>query len=879
MERINNETNEVVAIKVLNLDTEEDDVADIRKELNYLSQLKHSESQNITRYYASFLHGTKLWIVMEYAAGGSIRELMRAGRIEEKYISVITKEVLQALSYLHKCKIIHRDIKAANILLTAEGKVQLCDFGVAGQLTATSSKRTSFVGTPYWMAPEVITEGATYDTKADIWSLGITVYEIATGNPPFADQSAHKAIQLIPRSPPAQLEGPFQVPIKEFVSKCLNESPEERPTADDLIKQKFIKNASKLPNGLLRDLKVRYDNWKQATGYRHSFSDPFSTPSSESDGFDLEDDRQPDDDYDWEFDTVRSSVSSFTTHRKSQSTGSLTSNPDSTFASSPLVTAGTGGATGSLLSPVLESSDEQHNASNDSQQQSYFTDSETQNEKDHTMLARSRNLSLEFPPHRLLQLFEPDTSTNSDSQSFNDKNNNVNNGNYNYNYGYGSNYPDSNNNTEPSPTFLSTPTISIPSVSAMNSMISPAAQIAEDLASRTITKFSSSSSNNNDQDPPPSSTSNKSFGATSSLVRSNSLSSGVRSNNDKINNKDFRHDFHIKDLPKPEIKFPPPQSADNNNGNNSNNGMGTPISQNYPYLNNGLLSPTMDMGNQKVDQQQPQPSPTLLSPTFSSPPISPSTQQRSSPMNVRRPTITGASEMSSFNFPSISSSSTIVGSDSGSGSGYQYSSSSPTRSVLASSSPSTSFTRPLPTRHMSFDTPNDSSAITRTPSSGELIPIRLKHQQQQNDSNNSNANNGGIVIGGSNNSSNLLVHGTRQRSVSVNSSNIQARFHTKFPILTEAEKSTHLLSPSPTANTSTATTHFPYQQPVSLSPTRNIFATETTILNAGPEIRPLKMDNYRATKEVCEDLSVATDDLIRWLGLLDAGFGELLKRF
>ncbi|CAJ0830907.1 10592_t:CDS:2, partial [Entrophospora sp. SA101] len=125
---IDNETNEVVAIKVLNLDAEEDDVDDIIKEINLLSQLKH-ESQNITRYYGSFLHGTKLWIIMEYAAGGSIRTLMKSGRIEEKYISSITKEVLQALIYLHKCKIIHRDIKAANILLTAEGKVQLCDFG------------------------------------------------------------------------------------------------------------------------------------------------------------------------------------------------------------------------------------------------------------------------------------------------------------------------------------------------------------------------------------------------------------------------------------------------------------------------------------------------------------------------------------------------------------------------------------------------------------------------------------------------------------------------------------------------------------------------------------------------------------------------------
>ncbi|CAH1757261.1 7310_t:CDS:10 [Entrophospora sp. SA101] len=312
---IDNETNEVVAIKVLNLDAEEDDVDDIIKEINLLSQLKH-ESQNITRYYGSFLHGTKLWIIMEYAAGGSIRTLMKSGRIEEKYISSITKEVLQALIYLHKCKIIHRDIK---------GKVQLCDFGVAGQLTASSSKRTSFVGTPYWMAPEVIIEGATYDMKADIWSLGITVYEIATGNPPYHDQSAMRAIQLIPRNPPAQLEGPYSIPLKEFVSLCLNECPEQRPAADELIKCKFIKSISKHQTGILRDLIARFDLWKQTTGYRQSFSDPYGTPSSESDSCDIGDN---DDDEDaWIFDTVQNTANT-AIHRKSHSLGSLASNLD-----------------------------------------------------------------------------------------------------------------------------------------------------------------------------------------------------------------------------------------------------------------------------------------------------------------------------------------------------------------------------------------------------------------------------------------------------------------------------------------------------------------------------------------------------------------------
>ncbi|KAG5440647.1 hypothetical protein PCK2_000235, partial [Pneumocystis canis] len=120
----------------------------------------------------------------------------------------------------------------ANILVTNDGRVQLCDFGVAAQLSANNFKRSTFVGTPYWMAPEVITEGVSYNFKADIWSLGITVYEIATGNPPFADQEPMRAIILIPRSPPTRLEGSqFSSHLKEFVAICLNEDADERPSA------------------------------------------------------------------------------------------------------------------------------------------------------------------------------------------------------------------------------------------------------------------------------------------------------------------------------------------------------------------------------------------------------------------------------------------------------------------------------------------------------------------------------------------------------------------------------------------------------------------------------------------------------------------------
>ncbi|KAI7848191.1 Pkinase-domain-containing protein [Circinella umbellata] len=260
---INNKTKKLVAIKVLNLDTEEDDVDDIQNEIALLSQLTHARSQNITPYYGSILNDTKLWIIMYYAAGGSIRNVMKAGNIEERYISVIVREVLLALSYLHKNHIIHRDIKAANILLTAEGNVQLCDFGVAGQTTVNSLKRNTFVGTPYWMAPEVIREGSSYDYKADIWSLGITVFEMAVGNPPLSNIDPMRAIIMIPKSKPPQIPDQFSIFIREFVDLCLCEEPNERPNADELIKTKFIKNSSKISKGILKDLIIRYEQWKQ----------------------------------------------------------------------------------------------------------------------------------------------------------------------------------------------------------------------------------------------------------------------------------------------------------------------------------------------------------------------------------------------------------------------------------------------------------------------------------------------------------------------------------------------------------------------------------------------------------------------------------------
>lgn len=259
----NRKTNQVVAIKVLNLDTDQEEVKDVQQEIQFLSRLK--QAPNITHYHGSYLSDTKLWIIMDHCAGGSVRSLLKPGRIEEKYIGVIVRELLVALQYVHRAGVIHRDLKAANVLITRDGNVQLCDFGVAAQLTANALKRTTMAGTPYWMAPEVIMEGAKYDLKVDIWSLGITIYEIATGNPPYSDKDAMRAMQLITKSKPPRLEGRNHSPLlKEIIALCLDENPDERQSADDLLKSRFIKAHRNTPVGILKEIISRYLIWRES---------------------------------------------------------------------------------------------------------------------------------------------------------------------------------------------------------------------------------------------------------------------------------------------------------------------------------------------------------------------------------------------------------------------------------------------------------------------------------------------------------------------------------------------------------------------------------------------------------------------------------------
>lgn len=239
---ISQSSGEVVAIKVVHLDASEDDVAVFIQEIQLLSRMR---SNYVTKYFETFVNQMSIWIVMEYCGGGSCSDLLKCHKkLNEEVVGYIIRGAMLGLNYLHLQKKVHRDIKSANILLTDDGSVKLADFGVSGEITMTNMKRNTFVGTPFWMAPEVIKrKSGGYDEKADIWSMGITVIELVTGMPPLAEHDPMKVLFTIPANKPPTLDKytSLSLNIKDFVKYCLRKDPNERPTAKVLLHHRFLK--------------------------------------------------------------------------------------------------------------------------------------------------------------------------------------------------------------------------------------------------------------------------------------------------------------------------------------------------------------------------------------------------------------------------------------------------------------------------------------------------------------------------------------------------------------------------------------------------------------------------------------------------------------
>ncbi|KAL5282328.1 msn family protein [Megaselia abdita] len=281
-------TGQLAAIKVM--DVTEDEEEEIKLEINVLK--KYSNHRNIATYYGSFIKKSppgkddQLWLVMEYCGAGSVTDLVKSTKgqsLKEEWIAYICREMLRGLAYLHSNKVIHRDIKGQNVLLTDNAEVKLVDFGVSAQLDRTIGRRNTFIGTPYWMAPEVIAceenQEATYDNRSDLWSLGITALEMAESQPPLCDLHPMRALFLIPRNSPPRLKSKkWSKKFHSFIDTVLEKDYHQRPYTDQLLKHAFIKEQPTERNVRIQ-LKDHIDRCKkrkqekEREDYRYSGSD------------------------------------------------------------------------------------------------------------------------------------------------------------------------------------------------------------------------------------------------------------------------------------------------------------------------------------------------------------------------------------------------------------------------------------------------------------------------------------------------------------------------------------------------------------------------------------------------------------------------------
>ncbi|XP_053714665.1 TRAF2 and NCK interacting kinase b isoform X1 [Synchiropus splendidus] len=289
-------TGQLAAIKVMDVTGDEEE--EIKAEINMLK--KYSHHRNIATYYGAFIKKNppgmddQLWLVMEFCGAGSITDLIKntkGNSLKEEWIAYVCREILRGLTHLHQHKVIHRDIKGQNVLLTENAEVKLVDFGVSAQLDRTVGRRNTFIGTPYWMAPEVIAcdenPDATYDFKSDLWSLGITAIEMAEGAPPLCDMHPMRALFLIPRNPAPRLKSKkWSKKFQSFIDSCLVKSHSQRPSTEQLLKHPFIRE---LPNErqVRIQLKDHIDRTKKRRGERDETEYEYSGSEEEDEERDI----------------------------------------------------------------------------------------------------------------------------------------------------------------------------------------------------------------------------------------------------------------------------------------------------------------------------------------------------------------------------------------------------------------------------------------------------------------------------------------------------------------------------------------------------------------------------------------------------------------
>ncbi|KAF2204635.1 kinase-like protein [Delitschia confertaspora ATCC 74209] len=317
-------TNSLVAIKIIDIDKVDyeemttKNLSETLREISILQQLRDSKARPYVNIIeeARTVHN-ELWIISEYASGGSVHTLMKPTMslqnpgLEEKYIIPIARELALGLQFVHDAGVLHRDLKCNNILILEDGRVQLCDFGVSGTLEPDASKRSTIVGTPYWMAPELQKEwvkeadpgsmmranGILYGSEVDIWAYGCTIYEMATGFPPF-----HRTAQFkLPETGVPHLEGDrFSDTLKDFIAYVLQPSPQDRPTAQKISEHPFVADTNKMyPTVILVQLVERYYRWEQGGGARASLFNPYGAQAPDPLGPEAEDE-----DDDWTFSTT-----------------------------------------------------------------------------------------------------------------------------------------------------------------------------------------------------------------------------------------------------------------------------------------------------------------------------------------------------------------------------------------------------------------------------------------------------------------------------------------------------------------------------------------------------------------------------------------------